>query len=90
MLTSLIYHFENKVNHLDNEIVSKIELIKKHENDMVVLEAEWSYQNNPKRLVALNKNVNQNNDVMDNPSVKQFTKISDLGTRRTYISRNER
>lgn len=89
LLTFFIYYFENEVNKLDQEIVEKIELIKKANNDIIVLEAEWSYQNNPNRLSKLVRNTNKSQFSMLTPGINEFTKISNIENHKTMLSYRE-
>ncbi len=90
-LTFAVYHFESEVNKLDLEINDKMELINTSKRDIEILEAEWSYQNNPVRLEKLSKTSfpNSVSAKMATPRLKHYTNLRNLENKRTYLSQNE-
>lgn len=89
-LTFLIYNFENKVNNLNKEIIQKVEQIKKTEDYITVLEAEWSFQNNPKRLALLTKNINKSSNYkMKTPRLMHLTNIKNIKEKKVFFSQNQ-
>ena len=49
----MVYFFENKVNEVSQEIRHTENKLLRYDEDLRVLEAEWSYLNNPKRIREL-------------------------------------
>ncbi len=73
-----VYFFENKVNEIKDKIQLSEETLKRTDEDLKVLEAEWSYLNNPARLTSLAEKIH--ND-MSSPVQDQFTNLKNLPTR---------
>ena len=80
VMTFFVYFFENEVNELDSQIAEKSQLLAKYKRDIKVLQAEWSYQNNPERLIKLAKKTRKK-ETLKPPRKIQFTNISNLPNR---------
>ncbi len=82
----MVYFFENKVHEARNRISEINEKLARYDEDLKVLEAEWSYLNNPARLSELAKKID---DGMESPSRLQFTNLKDLPTREVLTAKAE-
>lgn len=82
-LAFVVYFFENKVHGVTERIQQTEEKIKRYDEDLKVLEAEWSYLNNPQRLTNLAEKIN---DDMSSPLKAQFTNLEDLPTKEVQFT----
>jgi hypothetical protein len=82
-MSSMVYFFENKVHSISEKIQITQEKLNRYDENLKVLEADWSYLNNPQRLTTLAKKIQ--ND-MTSPEKAQFTKITDLPNREVMVS----
>lgn len=82
-----IYFFENKVDGLRAEINEKKNTIEKYKQEITMLEAEWSYQNNPERLAEIMFRLNWGEEPLQTPTAAQFTEIHNLPDNSTYFSK---
>jgi hypothetical protein len=73
-----VYYFENKVHEITKEISYKKEKLNRYNEDLKVLEAEWSYLNNPARLSQIALKINPE---MQSPVKTQFTNLKDIPVR---------
>jgi cell division protein FtsL len=80
-----VYFFENKVHEVTDKIQSTQEKLNRHEEDLKVLEAEWSYLNDPQRLTSIAEKVFTD---MNSPAKLQYTTLADLPDREVMLSNN--
>lgn len=81
-----VYFFENKVHKISKEISYKQERLNRLSEDLKVLEAEWSYLNNPARLTQIALKINNE---MKSPDKTQFTNIKDIAVREVMFTNLE-
>jgi len=84
MMIFMVYFIENKVRGIKDDIAKTHEKLVRYDEDLKVLEAEWSYLNNPKRLDSL---VNRTQSVLISPKRLQYTNLKDLPTREVMLSK---
>jgi hypothetical protein len=77
-LAFFVYFFENKVHEISEKISATEEKLARYDEDLKVLEAEWSYLNNPERLTLLAEKIHTD---MNSPVKMQFTDLKNLPTR---------
>lgn len=82
-----VYHFENAVNKINEDIKIKTAKISNIENDLRVFEAEWSHQNNPDRLSRMYEKVNLKQ--MQSPKKIQYTNIKDIRDRDVMFAQKD-
>jgi hypothetical protein len=78
-----VYFFENKVHEITKEISYKQEILNRLSEDLKVLEAEWSYLNNPARLTQIASKINSE---MKSPIKTQFTNLRDIPVREVMFT----
>lgn len=76
-LLSMVYIFENKVNEQNKTISNKTAKISKYMEDILVYEAEWSYQNTPARLSRIMLSMQQDSE-MSEAKFHQFADLMNL------------
>lgn len=84
-LVFAIYFFENKVDKIRSEIAEKKSNMEKYKQEIIMLEAEWSYQNNPERLAELMFRLNWENP-MQTPEAIQFSELNNLPYEPAHLS----
>ncbi len=84
MMIFMVYFFENKVHSIKDKIAQTEEKLARYDEDLKVLEAEWSYLNNPQRLSSLAEDIH---DVMSSPVRTQFTNLKDLPAREVMTAK---
>lgn len=84
MMAFMVYFFENKVRSIKDEIAKTEEKLARYDEDLKVLEAEWSYLNNPQRLNNLSAKVQTD---MASPAKTQYTNLKDLPTREVMTAK---
>ncbi len=84
-MACMVYYFENKVHEVTEKIADVNEKLSHYDNDLRVLEAEWSYLNDPDRLGKLTAQIH---DDMNSPIRVQFTNLKDLPTREVMSASN--
>jgi hypothetical protein len=77
-LSGMVYFFENKVHDISEQIQDTQEKLAHYDEDLKVLEADWSYLNDPERLTNLAEKVDKD---MSSPVKIQFTRLNDLPNR---------
>ena len=77
-LAFMVYFFENKVHEVSEKIKMTQEKLNRYDEDLKVLEADWSYLNNPQRLTTIAEKINTD---MVSPAKVQFTNLRDLPNR---------
>lgn len=85
-LLSLIYIFENKVDEQSKLISSKTAKISKYMEDILVYEAEWSYQNTPARLSKIMLSMKQDNE-MSEAKFHQFADLMNLPDNNLFLAK---
>ncbi len=85
-LVFLIYFFENKVDGVRSEIAEKNELLDNYKQEITILEAEWSYQNNPERLSEIMFRLNWE-ETLFTPKAEQFTDLRNIPDNSLYFSK---
>ncbi len=80
-----IYFFENKVDGLRNQTAEKKATIERYKQEITMLEAEWSYQNNPERLAEIMFRLNWG-ETLETPTAMQFTELNNIPDKATYVS----
>ncbi len=79
----MVYFIANKVHEIDARIQNTSEKLARYDEELKVLEAEWSYLNNPQRLSRLSAKLH--ND-MASPARAQFTSLKDLPLRSVQVT----
>ncbi|MDX1948989.1 MAG: hypothetical protein SFT90_00630 [Rickettsiales bacterium] len=87
VLVFLVYFTENQVDSLRKEIKKTNYKMSSYEEEIQILEAEWSYQNNPERLKNLVMRLSSE-VVMQSPKYFQFTDLKNLPETNIYFSTN--
>ncbi len=82
-LSFLVYFFENKVRGISDKMEITQEKLIRYNEDLKVLEADWSYLNNPQRLTNLAEKISTD---MVSPEKIQFTNLKDLPSREVMLS----
>ncbi len=82
-----VYFTENQVDSVRKEIKKLNTQLSSYEDEIQILEAEWSYQNNPERLTNLITKINTE-IVMHSPKYPQFTDLKNLPENEIYFSKN--
>lgn len=78
-----VYFFENKVHEVSEQIEITQETLSRNDEDLRVLEAEWSYLNNPERISSIAEKIHDN---MNSPTKSQFTSLESLPVREVMYS----
>jgi hypothetical protein len=85
VMVFLTYYTENNVREITDKISETRNKLTRIDEDLRVLEAEWSYLNNPERLTALSEKIN---DDMKSPTKLQFTDLKNIPIREVMVSNN--